>query len=198
MYDIVFVMKRRTLVFTFLLVTALITMVSVLFKTESIDEKSASSPARLSSGADYSLVLPHFVEMKGNDKVMDVRADKASYFKNDGMAELERPKMIFFGADGKATHIEGKHGIIDTNTNDLFIEEGVLARSPEGHYFKTESLKYMSESKIVTTDDPISITGKNFIIKGVGMRLDIEKETYYINKDVVAFFNVSGGEGGLD
>lgn len=198
MYDIVFVMKRRTLVFTFLLVTALITMVSVLFKTEGIDEKSTSSPARLSSGADYSLVLPHFVEMKGNDKVMDVRADKASYFKNDGMAELERPKMIFFGVDGKATHIEGKHGIIDTNTNDLLIEEGVLARSPEGHYFKSESLKYMSESKIVTTDDPISITGKNFIIKGVGMRLDIEKETYYINKDVVAFFNVSGGEGGLD
>lgn len=198
MYDIISFMKRRTSVFTFLLIVALIAIASVLFKTEDSDEERASSPVHIASGADYSLVLPHFVEMKGNDKVMDVKADKASYFKDDSMADLERPKMIFFGADGRATHIEGEHGIINTDTNDLLIEKGVLARSPEGHYFKTESLKYISESKLVVTDDPISITGKNFIVKGVGMRFDIENETYQINKDVLAFFNVSGSEGGLD
>ena len=195
-------MKRRKSVFTFLLIVtfiaALIAIASVLFKTEGADKKRASSPVHIASGADYSLVLPHFIEMKGNDKVMDVKADKASYFKDDSMADLERPKMIFFGADGRATHIEGEHGIINTDTNDLLIEKGVLARSPEGHYFKSESLKYISESKLVVTDDPISITGKNFIIKGVGMRFDIENETYQINKNVLAFFNVSGSEGGLD
>jgi LPS export ABC transporter protein LptC len=191
-------MKRRKSVFTFLLIVALIAIASVLLKTEGADKKRASSPVHIASGADYSLLLPHFVEMKGNDKVMDVKADKASYFKDDNMADLEKPRMIFFGADGKATHIEGEHGIIDTNTNDLILEKGVEVLSPEGHYFKSESLKYISESKLVVTDDPISITGKNFIIKGVGMRFDIENETYQINKNIVAFFNVSGSEGGLD
>jgi len=198
LYDIISFMKRRKSVFIFLFIIALIAIASVLLKTEGADEKRASSPIHIASGADYSLLLPHFVEMKGNDKVMDVKADKASYFKDDSMADLERPKMIFFGADGRATHIEGEHGIINTDTNDLLIEKGVLARSPEGHYFKTESLKYISESRLVVTDDPISITGKNFIINGVGMRFDMENETYQINKNVLAFFNISGSEGGLD
>lgn len=191
-------MKRRTAVFTFLIIIVLIAIASLLFKTEGMDEKRTSSPAHIAPGADYSLVLPHFVEMKGNDKVTDVKADSASYFKDDNVAHLERPKMIFFGEDGKETRVEGMHGTINTSTNDLLIERNVVARSPEGHYFKSESLRYVSDSKLVKTDDPISITGRNFIIRGAGMRLDIEKETYYINKDVVAFFNVSGSEGGFD
>jgi len=191
-------MKRLTSVFTFLLVVALIAIASVLFKAEDVDEKRASSPVHVAPGADYSMVSPHFVEMKGNDKVTDVKADSASYFKDDNMADLERPEMVFFGEGGKETKIEGMHGIINTSTNDLLLEKSVVARSPEGHYFKSESLTYMSGPKLVTTDDPISITGRGFIIKGTGMRLDIEKETYYINQDVVAFFNVSGSEADFD
>ncbi|MDT8317201.1 MAG: LPS export ABC transporter periplasmic protein LptC [bacterium] len=191
-------MKRLTSVFTVFLVLALIAIASVLFNTEGSDEKPASSPPLTVPGADYSMVLPHFVEMKGNDKVTDVKAESASYFKDDNMADLERPEMVFFGADGKETKIEGRHGIIDTSTNDLLIEGDVVARSPEGHDFKSESLRYVSGPKLVTTDDPISIRGRNFIIRGSGMRLDIENETYYINKDVVAFFNVSGSEVGFD
>ena len=191
-------MKRRTSVFTFLLAVTLIAAASVLLKTEGAVEKRASGPATIAPGADYSLLLPHFVEMKGNDKVSDITAGSASYFKDDNMADLERPEMVFFGGDGRETQIEGRHGVVNTSTNDLLIEGDVSARSPEGHLFKSETLRYISGPKLVKTDDPVSITGRNFIIRGVGMRLDIEKETYYINKDVVAFFNVSGSEGGFD
>ncbi len=186
-------MKRLISAFIFLLIIALIIAVFV-FSDEKRDEK----PVEIASRADYSLILPHFVEMKGNDKKMEIRADSAFYFKDRDMADLERPRMIFFGSGGKATHIKGEHGIIDTNTNDLILEKEVEVLSPEGHYFKSESLRYMSESKLVLTDDPISITGKNFVIKGVGMRFDVENETYQINKNVLAFFNVSGSEGGFD
>ena len=114
-------MKRRTSVFTFLLAVTLIAAASVLFKTEGVVEKRVSEPATIGPGADYSLLLPHFVEMKGNDKVTDIKADSASYFKDDNMADLERPEMVFFGGDGRETQIEGRHGVVNASTNDLFI-----------------------------------------------------------------------------
>ena len=198
MCDIISVMKRRTSLFIILAVVLVIALASVVFKAKGVDERRSSSAVAAASGADYSLLLPHFVEMKGNDKVTDVKAESASYFKDEAMADLERPRMIFFGEGGKETHIEGMHGIINTNTNDLLVKGGVVARSAEGHYFKTESLKYAGSSKVVTTDDPVTIRGRSFVIKGLGMKLDVERETYYINKNVVAFFNVSGSEGRFD
>lgn len=187
-------MKRPGSLLTFLLIIALISAAFIYLKASDSDKPQAMQPAEASFRADYSLVSPHFVEMKGNDKQMDIKADSASYFKDRDMAELERPKAIFFGADGRPTHISGEHGIIDTSTNDLTLMGGVDVLSPEGHNFKTESLRYLSESKLVLGDDPVTIKGRNFLIKGVGMEFDMENDTYRINKDIIAFFNISGSE----
>jgi LPS export ABC transporter protein LptC len=91
--------------------------------------------------------------------------------------------------------INNKPEIILTSKKGVYeVEEGNVTLSKpvemtmEEKKFVTDSLKWNSKDDSVTTEDDITFSGKNFLIKGTGLTARIKQEQVRIFHNVEAFF----------
>lgn len=178
-----------------LIMLALAVIGYMLYSNIGLILKKEVTPALLDPEAEFSIKTAHFVEMKGENKVLEVDADAAYYFKGNNLAELKKPRVIFYGHENKTVFLKGDEGIINTETNDVIIKGDVEMVSPDGYRLKSSYLKYDSSNMIVTTDMPVHIVGDVFDIKGVGMKAKVDEEVFNILNKVEAllYFSAKGG-----
>lgn len=163
--------------------------------------RSSSPPSSLpapsvkvdASGADAELGSLHLVENKGNRKSWELEADRAKVFQGDKMTRLRNVRVTFYSQDRPPVVVTAREGQVNMETRRVVARGNVEMTSPEGYTLKTETLSWNPKGKLVQTDDPVRIVGKDFEVTGVGLVSEVGRHTVEILKDVRAVLHSSPG-----
>lgn len=188
-------MKGLRIVFVMLILVVLIVMASIFYKNLKLVTPKELVKELLDPTAEFSLERPHFIETSGDKVVLEVDADNAFYYEGEDKVKLENPKAILYGASGKKTVVTARHGVINSETNDVQLSDDVYLTSPDGYVLKTSKLNYKKDKQTITSKSPIELAGKGYNVKGLGLKVEMGKGKILIYKDVVAVFE-DGFKGG--
>ncbi|HBO84481.1 MAG: LPS export ABC transporter periplasmic protein LptC [Deltaproteobacteria bacterium GWC2_42_11] len=139
---------------------------------------------KVSSNASATINNIHYIEDKNGRKEWELDALKAEYFKEDDTTIFEDVKVIFYAKDGKTFVVKGKRGKLVNQTKDVEINGDVSVISEDGYKLTTESLRFEAGIKQIKTDDRVFLTGSTIDVEGVGLLIDINKETVSVLKNV--------------
>ncbi|OGP81016.1 MAG: LPS export ABC transporter periplasmic protein LptC [Deltaproteobacteria bacterium RBG_13_65_10] len=127
--------------------------------------------------ADIVLSKVRFVDTRGGRRDWVVESHRAQLFKEKNRAVFEGVHITFFGEDGRETHLFSNRGELNTQTRAMEALGDVRGRSSDGLQFFTSSLHYDADRREITTDAPVRILGSGYETQGVGMVVDMRKET---------------------
>ena len=186
-------MKRLKIAFTLLIIAVLSLIGYSIYNRADLIARGKAPRKTVKPKSEFSLVSPRFVEMRGDVKILEIDADEALYSRSEQFAELTMPKTVYYDKEGRPTFIEGEKGTINTDTNDIELRGKVMMRSPDGFMISTPSVSYVNAPKLVKTKAPVFLQGNGFKVKGVGFRVDVEKQNYRILNRVEATIIVKEG-----
>ena len=133
----------------------------------------------------------HLVENANNVKGWELFAQEAEG-SSDTSWVLKKVKIDFYADDQSHYTVVGDVGEIDSGSKNIFIRGEVVTRSTNGYEFKTNDLRFVSEAKILKSDDTVQMSGpddrsgKGFILNGIGFRIDLKKNKMSIMSFVEA------------
>ncbi|MFZ3228704.1 MAG: LPS export ABC transporter periplasmic protein LptC [Pseudobdellovibrio sp.] len=133
----------------------------------------------------------HLVENDENKKSWELFASEGSGT-SDAQWVIKKVKVQFFSKDNMSYTVMGEVGEIDGTTKDMIIRGDVLTTSTNGYQFKTDSLRYSAKDKMMRSSDsvfmegPPDTKGAGFKINGVGLEVDIDKNTMNILSSIEA------------
>ncbi len=120
----------------------------------------------------------HLVENSENEKGWELFAVEAS-----GTAEsqwvLKKVQVQFFAKDDSSFMVTGDVGEIDGTSRDMIVRGNVVTTSSNGYSFKTDSLRYVSSAKKMTSNDTVEMQGPpdqkgtGFKLTGLGFLVDV-------------------------
>jgi LPS export ABC transporter protein LptC len=104
-------------------------------------------------------------------------SNKAEYFLDDGV------KVDFFDKFGKHTSIlTSERAVIDNKTKNMEAIGNVIVISDSGTVVKTESMKWINDTKRIIGDQFVTITSPRESIQGYGFESDQNLKDYTIKK----------------
>ena len=127
----------------------------------------------------------YLIHREGGEIRWELTAEKALFPLGDKEIILTAPGL-------KINH--SPEIFLNSGTGVYEVEEGNVTLSEpvemnmEDNKFVTNSLKWNSKDDTVTTDDDITLSGKNFLITGTGLSARIKQEQVRILNNVEAFF----------
>lgn len=132
------------------------------------------------TGINVSIENFHLIEEKDGKKQWELNADKAEIINSKGITRLRNIKINFFQKNGHNLSVSADKGIIQNSNHDIELTGNVEVSNLEGYSLKTENLKWVSDKKIIRTDDEIEINGADLNITGKRMTVDVENEIFEI------------------
>jgi LPS export ABC transporter protein LptC len=147
---------------------------------------------------DQSMNGMHMIETQEGGKEWELWADKAVSLKTKEMMELETVKTVFFSKNGAFT-VTGKRGEVQTKTKNLKIEGDVVTRSSNGYVFRTQSMEYDPNTRLLSAANEVEMNGPrdhmghSLKLTGVGMQASLEEGTMDVLHDVHASKGLDGG-----
>ena len=129
----------------------------------------------------------------GNGKQeWELWSEQATSRKKTKTWDLNKVKALFFGKDGMQFTVTGERGEANIDTKDMKVMGNVFVRSNNGYVFKTETVNYSSDKKILTSPDAIEMVGPKdkdghaMSLKGRELRANLEDSVMEVQKDVLA------------
>lgn len=133
----------------------------------------------------------HLVESRDNENGWELYANEAAGT-SDSKWIVKKVKIQFFN-DNKTNYVvTGDIGEIDGSSKDMVIHGHVTTTSSNGYLFKTDTLRYSSKQKTMTSPDivvmegPSDKNGRGFRLKGERLLVDISANTMSILDKIVA------------
>ncbi len=103
------------------------------------------------------------------------------YFK-DFQLRLER-------AESPSLAFEGRCCDYDQNAGEASLYGNLRGSTNDGYRIATERLSYKQKEGLLTTEDPVQITGPFFSVSGRGLHFDLEKEKLQILSGVTTLID---------
>ncbi len=114
-------------------------------------------------------------------------ADSAASFKSEDLMVFDSVRLAFYGDDVTLYTLKAREGQFSESTGEIDAMGDVLVESVDGSYrLTTDSLKYSSKSRRITTDDQVEIVTDGMVVEGTGLVVEIDKEKLFILNDVKA------------
>jgi LPS export ABC transporter protein LptC len=141
----------------------------------------------LPDSGDVSLNRIHHVATRGGVKEWMLDAESAQYEKAGNKTVFKDILATFFFEDGKAVSLSSREGVLLTDTGDMEVWGGVVARS--GPYqLNTNRMGYEHKTQVLSTKAPIVIKGNGLQITGDRMTLDLQTKQVVVWGEVKAVF----------
>lgn len=180
-------MKTKKIMREFLLLVSIsltILLVVFIIKNKGKFQKSLQTVKLTKTGIDISIQNLHLVEEKDGEKQWVLDADKAEVINSKEITRLTNVRMSFFQKSGSYLSVSADSGIIQNDTKDVKLKGNIKILNQEGYMLQTDNLKWISEQRLIQTDDKVEIRGTDLVITGQGMRVNFETEVVEINKGV--------------
>lgn len=145
----------------------------------------------------------HLVEAKPGGKEWELWAKKAVRPKENAMWTIEQVEIKFFGENEVVYKVTGDRGFVETAKNDIRILGHVLMKSSNGYTFRTDSMSYQSQSRmleapnLVEMDGPQEPGGSRFTLTGKNLISNLATNEIVINEDVKAKKTIKPGKAAM-
>lgn len=171
-------MRRLTTLLSFLLVFTVGSIAFSILRNLGDDGPREKNKIAFSlPEADMLMSKVKFVDTRGGKRNWVVESKTARLHKDKDRAFFEGVHITFYGSDGREMHLFSNRGELDTETRDMTAEGDIRGRSSDGLEFFTSTLRYDYAKREVSTKAPVKIVASGFETEGVGMVLDVDKET---------------------
>ncbi len=186
----------------FVSIVAAIVFVEIIVMSPQILEKedldAAHSAAMLNEAIepanqsiDQKMQGAHFVENNKNEKGWELFAQEAAG-SNGGQWILKTVRVQFYKENLLSYTVVGDHGEVDGQTKDILITGQVVTTSANGYSFKTNSIRYMAQQKLITSVDQVLMngpqdkSGPGFELTGEKFLIDMARNKMSILDQIVA------------
>ena len=150
-------------------------MAAILFRQfRATPPETASKP--ISPEVDMSLSKLTFSEMKGDEKLWDLTAERADYDKEAALAKLTGVKTDIYDGKAGGVTITSKKGRYHEAQHLVIMQEKVHAVTKKGMVFDTEQLEYHSGPGLVTTHHPVKVVDGRLTLTAQGMEMSLQNE----------------------
>ncbi len=134
----------------------------------------------------------HLIETSEGKKEWELKAARAMSMKDKGTWVLKEVDAKFFGEKSEDDFfvVVGDEGQVTSATKDMSVTGHVVVKSNNGYEFRTNSVNYTSEGKLLKSSDPLEMFGKSdndgdgMELKGTGLVASLDQQTMDILKDV--------------
>ena len=141
----------------------------------------------LPKNRDVRLNHIHHVATRDGIKEWTLDAQSAQYQKADNKTFFKEIFATFFLKYDKTIHVNGRDGVLLTDTKDIEVWGDVVVRS--GPYeLNTDKLRYEHKTQTISTDTPIVIKGDRMEITGDSMIFNLQTEQVVVWGRVQAVF----------
>ncbi len=183
-------MRRLTTLLSFLLVFTVGSIAFSLLRNMGDDERQEEPKSSLQlPKADMVMTNVRFVDTRQGKRNWVVQSRTARLFKDKNRAAFDGVHITFYAKDGREMHLYSNRGELNTDTRDMTAAGDIRGRSSDGLEFFTSTLRYTYEKREIMTGDPVKIVGSGFETEGIGMTVDVDRETVELLNQVRATGN---------
>jgi len=152
---------------------ALISII-VIKQFRSNPPESTSKP--ISPEIDMSLARLNFSEMRGDEKLWDLTADRADYDKDTGAAKLAAVKVEIFQGKAGGIMITSETGNYLENQHIVTLYKNVHAVTKKGMVFDTEQLEYRTKAAVINSIKPVKVVDGRLTLNANSMEMYLDSE----------------------
>ncbi|MBD1401641.1 LPS export ABC transporter periplasmic protein LptC [Pelovirga terrestris] len=139
----------------------------------------------LSPEIDLALDHLNYTETQDGRKRWTLVADRAEYLRAGNLVRLTPVQLTFYeaGAFGDLG-LTADHGELQEDTRQVDVWGGVVIVGEGGERLQTETLRYQDQQRLLSTAAPIHYQAPRMELTGVGLVIDLQKNTMLVKKDV--------------
>ncbi len=144
----------------------------------------------LPEDVDLALKKVDYTETRGDEKLWTLSADSVDHISGQQETLVENVRMVFFskGEFGDITLTARKgHWFVQEGRIDL--QGDVVAQSSNGFTLYTQTLTYMKEGDLISTDLPVRLVNREMELTGTGLRLPVKDQSLELLSDVQGKFH---------
>jgi LPS export ABC transporter protein LptC len=144
--------------------------------------------------SDFSIT-----ETASGKKEWNMKARKAYIYDSRDLLEAEDMEVKFFDENGRVrSRLVADTGKINRATNDMEARGRVVVIGSSGVILETETLKWLSKTRKIISDDSVKVVREGDVLTGVGFRGDPDLGSFEILRDMKATIRARDGEFGGD
>ncbi len=137
----------------------------------------------------------HRVVTRNGQKLLELSAKEARYFRDETAVEIIEPRIVFFDKGEPVGEVSGTRGRIVLNGNDVAavsMHGGVRFRLAD-FVVETGELTYDRQSERIIARGPSAIRSPELTLRGAGITVDLRAQTLVVEEDVdMALHKVAG------
>lgn len=153
-----------------------------------------------SGTADIEIFSFDMVESYQNKRSLEITAQKANVYSEEQISVLSQINARMWSAQSQIYGIKADSALVHSETQDFQTTGPSLINTPDGYLFKTSDVRFDAQTRTMLSDSPvtlsplksISVAGRKFFLKGVGLELNLNKDTFKVLSEVEAEQEVSG------
>lgn len=139
--------------------------------------------------ADVSIGGMRLVEMDADRKEWELEAVSADAYEGRGVTYLKEVHIVFYPDEPEPIDVRGERATFFTTTRDFQIEGNVVVTPIEGYTAYTDSVRWVADEQVITTDDEVRAVKPGSELRGKGMRADARTRRLEIFQSVEAHFD---------
>ena len=115
----------------------------------------------------------------------ELRAKEAEFFQQRNQLVLNQVEGEAFSGERRIT-LQGERGEVDLESRLGSLTGNVVGRTNDGYILHTAQLNFDARNKVANTDEAVLLTGPSLTMEGVGMDLDLQRQTFALRERVRA------------
>ncbi len=171
-------------------ILALVIMLAVVLLSLAVWRHVRQMPVQellkaLPQGIDLALENLHYTETQDGHKRWTLVSDRAEYLRSSHLVRLTPVQLTFYdaGAFGDLT-LTADQGEFQEDTRQVDVWGDVVVVGDGGERLQTQSLTYQDQQRQLSTAAPIHYQAPRMELTGVGLLVDLEKNTLVVEKNV--------------
>lgn len=151
--------------------------------------QSKEEPASL---LNQKMKSVHLVESRGGTRDWELFAATATGSQDTGNWQLADVRVLFYNKEKVEFTVTGDQGTIDYKSKNLSVVGNVITKSPNGYVFKTPSVYYNSQTRLIESPEEVLMYGpqENGIgamdLQGRHMKVMVDQSKMLIQEKVSA------------
>jgi LPS export ABC transporter protein LptC len=168
--------RRIRQVLAVAIVAASVAMVAVIVFRQFRSARPEAVSKSTSPEIDMSLARLNFSEMRGDEKLWDLVAERADYDKQTGVARLTGVKAEIFGGKVGGMVITSETGSYLETQHLVKMQKKVHAVTKKGMDLTTEQLEYRTEPGLIRADRPVKVVDGRLSLTAQKMEMSLNDE----------------------
>ncbi len=181
-------MKRTKFILGVLIILIVTGIVTALYlssrKLKEAEDKQEKTTVTETGPPSIEANKLKYTESEGGKIIYEIESGQAKFFKDESRTEFTDIRVTFNYQDQYQIIVSGKRGVLNTDTKDITISDNVEITAASDYKMTSNTLSYNAETKEISTDDTITVTGPKANFSGKGLRFNMDTEELFIVSDI--------------